>query len=655
MGCFACRVKHEVRSLQEKVSRLESGEEIQRLSDALEKEKQARIKAEERAERLKAKVEHRDELLRKAKAYVENLKDQIVWTEEERDKLKDELAECRRSSKKKIDELEKVLSTAQWKIEKVKRDAEKEKAAEIRKMKAEYEEELAKKDKEIQILQEQVKTGGITSSAGTKGAGERANSRNSSVPPGQDPTHQKITNNRESSGKPQGGQKGHKFNPRKAYTVKEPVMLPDPPEVQAHPEDYYCIGEIRKQKVSVRVVVEVEEYVAKEYRHHRTRKKVHAEFPDGVGHLEVNYDESVEAFAMYLHSVANVPYNKVQEILREETDGLLNISTGKLANMEKKFQSMTDEERQAIGRELLAGKYMNIDGTMVRSNGKQRQILVMRNKKAVLYKMTGCKGDKAVEGTPAEHYQGTVVCDSEATFVKLGSRRQGCIIHEGRYLVRAMENTPDLTWHKDMYDLLIEVNNRKKNDATAGKKSMKRADQEEIRRRWDEIVNRGIQEYMAILPGVSESTFYDKDEKQKMLVDKDKNTAPKAGKEQFLLPSGLDLTKDINLLKRLRQKRDEYLLFLDDYSLPSHNNDAEKSARSVKIHMKPNGGMRSDDYVGHYADTASVLETERMKGRSRYKKIRDVFGRKSEYARKTMKEALERRKTTLSEPSCAGI
>lgn len=256
--------------------------------------------------------------------------------------------------------------------------------------------------------------------------------------------------------------------------------------------------------------------------------------------------------------------------------------------------------------------------------------------------MTGCKGDKAIEGTPAEHYQGTVVCDSEATFVKRGSERQGCNIHEERYLVRAMENTPALTWHKEMRDLLIEVNDRKKSDIAAGKKSMNPAEQEEVKRRWDEIIARGIQEYMALLPGISESVFFGKDEKLDMVVDKDQAAAPKTGKDKFFLPSGLDLTKDINLLKRLRLMRDQYLLFLNDYSIPNHNNDAEKSARSVKVHMKPNGGMRSDDYVGYYADTASVLETERLKGRSRYKKIKEVFGRKAVFFRKKMRQALER-------------
>ena len=116
MGCFACKVKHELRGLQEKVARLESGEEFQRLINALEKEQQAKLDAAKRVDQMRAKIDYRDSLLQKARAYSEKLKDQIVWAEEDRDKLRDELAKCKRSSKKRIDELERDLSTAQWKI-----------------------------------------------------------------------------------------------------------------------------------------------------------------------------------------------------------------------------------------------------------------------------------------------------------------------------------------------------------------------------------------------------------------------------------------------------------------------------------------------------------------------------------------------------------
>ena len=78
---------------------------------------------------------------------------------------------------------------------------------------------------------------------------------------------------------------------------------------------------------------------------------------------------------------------------------------------------------------------------------------------------------------------------------------------------------------------------------------------------------------------------------------------------------------------RLMSEKEHYLLFLTDYTIPPHNNDAEKAARVVKIHAKPNGGMRSEGYVGYYADTASVMETESLQGRSRFGKLKEVFQR----------------------------
>ena len=65
----------------------------------------------------------------------------------------------------------------------------------------------------------------------------------------------------------------------------------------------------------------------------------------------------------------------------------------------------------------------------------------------------------------------------------------------------------------------------------------------------------------------------------------------------------------------------------DCKSLQKDIADCEKSARHVKVHAKPNGGMRSEEYVGYYADTASVLETEHLKGRSRFGKLKEVFKR----------------------------
>ena len=104
------------------------------------------------------------------------------------------------------------------------------------------------------------------------------------------------------------------------------------------------------------------------------------------------------------------------------------------------------------------------------------------------------------------------------------------------------------------------------------------------------------------------------------------------------------LIKDINLLIRLMADKEHYLLFLEDYSITPHNNDAEKCARTVKTHLKPNGGMSSEEYAGYYADTASVLETEHRQGKSRLVKLGQVFGRSVKTIKGKMAEGRERRK-----------
>jgi hypothetical protein len=80
------------------------------------------------------------------------------------------------------------------------------------------------------------------------------------------------------------------------------ILLPPPQACLDDPDAYYKIGEKRKQVISVHMAVSVTEYVGECYRNHKTREVICSEFPDGTGHLEVNYDESVEAFAAFLHS-----------------------------------------------------------------------------------------------------------------------------------------------------------------------------------------------------------------------------------------------------------------------------------------------------------------------------------------------------------------
>ena len=277
---------------------------------------------------------------------------------------------------------------------------------------------------------------------------------NSSIPTSRLPNHRTPPNNRVKTGRKPGAQPGHKGHARKKFEPTETHRL-DPPDYVIGNPDYYNTGKkIIKQLIRVSLKLEVIQYEADVYRHHKTRKKVHASFPDGM-HNDVEYDASFDAFISLLHSHGNMSYDKIAEILSDLTDGKLTPSKGYMADLEKKFSQKSETDRQMIFNRMLVYPYMHIDGTTVRVNGKNGQVLIETSPAGTLLYHTGIKGDEAVKGTPAEIYEGTSIHDGEATFFHYGKRHQVCLIHEGRYTKGSVDNEPHLTWSSMMRELLL--------------------------------------------------------------------------------------------------------------------------------------------------------------------------------------------------------
>ena len=678
-----CVFKRDAVRLKDRIAALENGLELEKLQNAYENEKRAKLNAVNDRDRMRKSVEEGKKTIGRLRETIEGYKDKLVWAEEDLEQEKKTADKKIRELKKKVNDLEKALSDAAWKQEKQQKESEKQLRKELAMQKASYEkiiadmdkkhqEEIAEKEEKIQSLKAHLQ--GRTE-AGKAGKKEplletvKTDSTTSSVPPGLDPNHPKITNNRTPSGLKPGAQKGHEAHPRKRYAPTETVVLPPPEEVRDHPDEYYETGIIKKQRVSVRLIIKVVEYIGKKYRSHKTRAVVHSDFPDDLGHLEVNYDQTIDALTTYLHSVCNVPYNKIQELFREGTEGqVLEISTGKLASLEKSFSELSEEERAAIAENLFIGETMNLDGTPVRINGKQRQVLVMCNKENVLYKMTGCKGEEAIKGTPAENYPGITISDGESTFTKIGDNNQRCCVHEGRYLKHAEEDAPGLNWAKEMRELLQEIQHRRNVETGQGKVCMPETERKKVSARYDAVIRKGIEEYQLFCPELFEkhlATSKKKLEKcgDRYGLDMDKLnqiSRRELKKDMDIYPDmPLDalnaLVKDINTLLRLMTDKEHYLLFLEDYTIPPHNNDAEKCARTIKVHVKPNGGMRSEEYAGYYADTVSVLESAQRKGESRFEKLTNVFERKATELKEKIQNAIEKsigaRKNKKEEPA----
>lgn len=606
--CYRCYKHNEVLTLRRRIVVLESGEEILALKERIaELEKQKNVTNPESADQPKSVT---DLLLRidKLQGTIAAQERKIEELETRGKQAEKQFQKERQAAKKQIDSLERDLSTEKWRHEKDLHDQKTAHEKEMKSLASDHEKELAAsqakfeaaiqdKDKTIadlrRLLDKSRKVippspGAAEGSNNSKQV--KANSQNSSVPPSQDPNHPIIrTNHRKKSEKHVGGQEGHPHHPRKKLPADDVIPIKPPQEVLDHPDEWYKTGEvITKQRICMGIVITVTEFQADVYRNRITKAVKNGDFPADLGHLEVNYDPSFEATIAWLHSAGNMPYNKISELLKEQTDGLICPSEGTMVNLEKRFAAATPEKREEIAKQMLSDHVMNIDGTFLRVNGKLEAVMVLKTPSGVFYTATGCKGKKALEQTFADQFHGVAVCDGEKTFQGVGDDYQRCLIHVSRYLKGAEQNEPLLAFPKKMSAFLWNTIETREIQKAEGLTRMDEKELEEVRKKYKELIEFGSKEYPVHPP---KGTYVD----------------------------------GYNIYQDMAHNMDHMLLFLTDYDIPWHNNDAEKCARTIKVHSRINGGMRSFEAFDNHAKTMTVLETEHMNGQSRMEVLHDAF------------------------------
>ena len=555
--CMNCRKQGELRSLRETVKRFEDGSQVKRIMSE-------RDKAVRRYERLEKKY---------------------IQLSEENRKLRNENRSLKSSEEDLRLEYEGLLSAFEAQIsfyseqEILQSDAFYERCESVVSFLNEAVISLVRENSEKDCIIQKLK------------AQITKDNTNSSIPSSQRPNHKTPPNNREKTGRKPGGQKGHTGHKRKKLEPTEPVHHLAPPACVAGNPEYYKTGKkIIKQLIRVSLKLEVIQYEADVYRHHKTRKKIHAAFPEGMVN-EVEYDASVSALLSLLHSHGNMSYDKISEILSDLTGGKLRPSKGMMADLEKKFSLKSVTDRQQIFNRMLVYPYMHIDGTNVRVSGKNGQVLIETSPAGTLLYHTGVKGDEAVKGTPAEIYDGTAVHDGESTFFHYGNNHQGCLVHELRYLKGSMDNEPNLTWASLMREYLQFLMHYVSTEKRNGRNELSDEERTAFINQYDEILLLAEQEYEKHPP---DRRYY---------VD------------------------GLNTMKRLKKRREHYLRFLSDLSIPYQNNPAELIARKEKMHSKQSGGYRSEEYSQYHCDVLSVLESNRAIGIGRYATLLEVLKR----------------------------
>lgn len=408
---------------------------------------------------------------------------------------------------------------------------------------------------------------------------------NSSKSSSQNPNHGKIHNGREKTGRKKGGQPGHAHHKRKYQEPDRTIEIPAPEELTSNKE-YRPTGKlIRRQVILLHVSTEVVEYVTPEFVSKVTGKKTHAAFPDGVKD-DVNYDATVKAAAYLLNNQCYVSINKTKEFLKAVSKGKLDLSTGMICGLSKEFSEKTKEERDEIFLKLVGSAHMHVDFTFGRVNGKQGTVIICTSGGEVLYQGKEKKGHEGVKGSPVEFYEGTIISDHEATFHNYGNRHQECLVHVERYLRSSIENEPGLEWNKQMLEWIREAihyrNGRKEGEEADSQKI------EEFMERYEKILEKAKEEYEYEPPG-----------------------------EYF---------KDgYNLYQRMSKDKEDYLLFLQDLTIPPDNNAAENAARKFKRKNAQAMCFRSEDGRDYFCDGLSVMESMKARGENMYEGVTERF------------------------------
>ena len=481
---------------------------------------------------------------------------------------------------------------------------------------AEKERELAEKDKEIERLQEALRKSEEEKAAlkaekqaaleekykalsDLKEANEKLagllakynkDSTNSSIPSSADPNHKKQRqNSRVPTGRHRGAQPGHEHHERGYLEpTTPPVFLPTPAEY-LDTTKFKPTGEIvKKQLVSARLVLGVQEFQALEYRNLETGQRVHADFPYGLTN-KVTYDGSVKALAYMLNNYCYTSIGKTRQFLLDASDGKLNLSTGFICELSQKFSKLSKEEQDAAWNALASAPVFHVDFTFGRCNGSTTTVAIVCDEdNNVVYQAKEKKGKEGVKGTPAEVNQGVCVSDHEAALIVLGSLHQECLAHVARYLLGSVQNEPNLLWNKLMLAVVFAIIEYREN--------MK--PDEEL----DPVIvaDLGKRFYQALEQGK---------------IDYEENPPSKYYRDGY------------NLWKRMYEKPEEYIRTLYDKRVPPTNNDAERFAREYKRKVKQVMTFRSPEGHSDFCDGLTAIVQLRKKGGSLLDNIANVFNR----------------------------
>lgn len=427
----------------------------------------------------------------------------------------------------------------------------------------EKDKQLEEKDKEIARLKALLNIGGT----------------NSGIPTSQTPINKKkiIPNTRTKSDKKIGGQLGHKKHKLEKFNDEE---IND--NVIFELENCPCCGgeltesgEICKDELSYRFVPIKRRNHFITYKCNRCEKEVHKNIPNRLKE-DNQYGSEIQAVALSLANEGNVSMNKIRHIIRGFSHEEIDMSEGYIAKLQKKASEKLVTFKEDLYKKILTCKLLYWDDTVIMINAKRGCLRFYGDKSIAYYTAHNHKNEDGIKedgilNTLSKNV--TVMHDHNIINYKYSYQNIECNVH----LIRDLEKCKNNTCHEwcDKFKLLVQKIIHDRNELINTNENVASFDIEYINdfdNQYEDILYNAIEENLS-----KKKTHYDKDERA--------------------------------LINRILEYKDNYFIWMYDFSLPIDDNLSERGLRGAKSKMKIAGQFQNEKTAKYYADIKTYIET----------------------------------------------
>jgi transposase len=409
-------------------------------------------------------------------------------------------------------------------------------------------------------------------------------SHNSSRPPSTDPPWSKRTKSlRRPSGRPPGGQKGHRGETLRLSTRPDRIVEHRPQECPGCHAPLSAAQVVRHLRQQVWEVVPAKLKVAEHrlavVRCQACGRTTQGEFAGRV-RSGVQYGPGVKARVLYLQQYQLLPYQRTSEAMRDLFG--CRVSSGTVAHMVRECAAGLVETELKIKRGPRRSPVIHADETGLRIDKRLGYVHVASTPRLTHYASATHRGQTAItEAGVLPCYRGTCVHDGWLAYTHYTRCRHAlCGVHLLRELTYFEElNEETKLWASPLKELLLEMKREVERVSAEGRKRLAEEQLAELTGSYHRLVAAGLR------------------------------AQPPLGMPEQVCRQAR------NLLRRLERRKEEVLLFLTDFSVPFDNNQAERDLRMIKLQQKTSGCFRTEEGARRFCRIRSYLSTTRKQGR----------------------------------------